>query len=186
MSKKEIIILGLDPGLGTTGFGLIKSNGRKHLFLEAGVIKTLPTDQLGQRLLIIYQKLLAIIKEHQPQCVAMESLFFARNTTSAFKVAQAQGVFNLICFQQKLPLFEYTPLRMKMQLTGYGRAQKKEIQTEVQKLLNLPKPPRPVDSADALGIALTHSFQLWRILQICFLAFLLSKKVKLCYYELYE
>ena len=160
MSKKAVLILGLDPGLGVTGFGCIKSNGREHLVLASGTIKTKVEDHLGRRLLTIYQELEAIIEKHQPQCVAMESLFFARNTTSAFKVAQAQGVFNLICFQHSLPLFEYTPLQMKLQLTGYGRAQKKEIQAAVQTELKLPKPPRPVDTADALGIALTHSYHL--------------------------
>ena len=141
----------------TTGFGVIETDGHQHRYIDSGVIRTTTGQPLNKRLLIIYNDLASLLESHQPDQVAMESLFFYRNITSALKVAQAQGVFNLLCEQRQMPIIEYTPLQMKMTLTGYGRADKKQIQTMVQKFLKLAKPPRPVDCADALGIALTHS-----------------------------
>lgn len=156
MNKSKVTILGLDPGLETTGYGVIACDGNQVAHVAGATIKTTPGDVLGHRLDVIQQRLREIIAEHQPRVVAMESLFFARNATSGLKVAQAQGILNLVCHQCDLPLFEYTPLQVKMALTGYGRADKKQIQAAVQKLLQLPKPPKPVDCADALAVALLH------------------------------
>ena len=150
-------ILGIDPGTATTGFGVIDRKGAVNKFVAAGVITT-PADQVMlQRLDTIYQEIKQLITEYQPDCMAVELLYFANNVTTAFSVGQARGVVLLAAGQAGLEVVEFTPLQVKQAVTGYGRAQKKQIQEMVKVLLKLPEIPRPDDAADGLAIALTAS-----------------------------
>lgn len=148
-------ILGIDPGTGLLGFGVIET-GRKPSLVDAGVIRTKVHQPESERLEIIYDGLHEIVKATQPQLVSVEKLFFARNVTTAMSVAQARGVVLLVAQQHGLPIFEYTPMQIKQSLTGYGKADKKQMQEMVRLLLNLKEIPKPDDAADALAAALTH------------------------------
>ncbi|HUP26299.1 MAG TPA: crossover junction endodeoxyribonuclease RuvC [Candidatus Limnocylindrales bacterium] len=148
-------ILGIDPGTGILGFGVIEidSHNKAHL-TDAGVIRTPVHEDASVRLLTIYNELTDIIKELKPQLMSVEKLFFAQNVTTAMTVSQARGVV-LLCGQQHgLKLYEYTPLQIKMALTGYGRADKKQMQEMVRVILGLNEVPKPDDCADALAAAL--------------------------------
>ena len=148
-------ILGIDPGTGILGFGVIDT-GRKPKLIDAGVIRTKVHQAESERLLIIYEGLHEIIKTTKPAMVSVEKLFFARNVTTAMSVAQARGVVLLVAQQHGLPLAEYTPMQIKQSITGYGKADKKQMQEMVRLLLNLKEVPKPDDAADALAAALTH------------------------------
>jgi crossover junction endodeoxyribonuclease RuvC len=150
-------IIGIDPGTGILGFGVIEANGGKAKLVDAGVIRT-PAGQADEiRLVTIYDELSEIIKETQPAEMAVEKLFFAQNVTTAMTVAQARGVV-LLCGQQAgLKISEYTPVQIKQALTGYGRAEKKQIQEMVRAILRLKTVPKPDDAADALAAALTNA-----------------------------
>ena len=152
-----MIILGIDPGLRTLGYGLIEKKGSKHTLLHYGVILTKQTLNLSKRLFNIATELQAIIHQFQPDYMAIEELFFNKNVKSAFVVSQARGAVMLIAEQKGLQVAEYTPLQIKMAVCGYGRADKQQVQYMVKQLLNLPEIPKPVDAADALAAALTHS-----------------------------
>ena len=149
-------ILGIDPGTGLLGFGILEG-GRKPAFIEAGVIRTKVHQPESERLFIIYNGLQEIISATKPQVVSVEKLFFARNVTTAMSVAQARGIVLLVAQQHNLPIFEYTPMQIKLAVTGYGKADKKQMQEMVRLLLNLQEIPKPDDAADALAAALTHS-----------------------------
>lgn len=149
-------ILGIDPGTGLLGFGVIDIAPRARL-VDAGVIRTKVHQPDPERLHIIYDSLQEIITSTKPQAVSVERLFFARNVTTAMSVAQARGVVLLVAQQRGLPIFEYTPLQIKQSLTGYGKADKKQVQEMVRVLLNLKEIPKPDDCADALAAALTHA-----------------------------
>lgn len=153
-------ILGIDPGTGRLGFGLIELNRTKPTMIDAGVITTVPKTPEPDRLVTIFVELSEIIKETKPHHIAVEKLFFAQNVTTAMHVAQARGVILLCGKRAGLELFEYTPLQIKMALTGYGRATKSQIQEMVRVLLGLNEVPKPDDCADALAIALVHAHQL--------------------------
>ena len=156
MAQTSSRILGIDPGTGRLGFGLIEIVRSKPLLVDAGVITTLPHTPEPERLETIYSELSSIIKDLSPTDIAVEKLFFAQNVTTAINVAQARGVI-LLCGQRaKLNLYEYTPLQIKMALTGYGRATKQQIQEMVRVLLGLQESPKPDDCADALAVALVH------------------------------
>lgn len=148
-------ILGIDPGTGLLGFGVIDS-GVKPKLVEAGVIRTRVHQPDAERLLIIYDGLREIVANSKPSVVSVEKLFFARNVTTAMSVAQARGVVLLVAQQYNLPIFEYTPMQIKQSITGYGKADKKQMQEMVRLLLNLKEVPKPDDAADALAAALTH------------------------------
>ena len=153
-------ILGIDPGTGILGFGVIEMQGSKPLLVDAGVIRTPVKEDDAVRLLTIYEELTDIIVTTKPSVMSVEKLFFARNVTTAMTVAQARGVV-LLCGQQAgLRLFEYTPMQIKQAITGYGRADKKQMQEMVRILLGMTEVPKPDDCADALAAALTHSTQL--------------------------
>jgi crossover junction endodeoxyribonuclease RuvC len=150
-------ILGIDPGTGILGFGVIEIQGRKPQMVDAGVIRTPVHEDDAVRLLTIYEELTDIIASTKPSIMSVEKLFFARNVTTAMTVSQARGVV-LLCGQQAgLTLFEYTPMQIKQAVTGYGKADKKQIQEMVRVLLNLKEIPKPDDAADALAAALTHA-----------------------------
>jgi crossover junction endodeoxyribonuclease RuvC len=150
-------ILGIDPGTGIVGFGVIETNGRKHQMIDAGVIRTPAHQALELRLKTIFEGLTEIIKENKPDIVSIEKLFFAKNVTTAMSVSHARGVIILAAVQANCTIVEYTPLQIKQALTGYGRAEKKQIQEMVKALLNLKVAPKPDDCADALAAALTHA-----------------------------
>lgn len=150
-------ILGIDPGTGILGFGVIEVHSGKSLLVDAGVIRTPVKEDDAVRLQIIFEELTDIIVATQPQAMAVEKLFFARNVTTAMTVAQARGVVLLCGRQAGLELFEYTPLQIKQAVTGYGKADKKQVQEMVRVLLGLQAVPKPDDCADALAAALTHA-----------------------------
>jgi crossover junction endodeoxyribonuclease RuvC len=148
------IILGIDPGLATVGFGVIEANKGKIKYLDCGIIKTKPDLELPERLHIIRHDTLKLLDSIKPDAVGVEELYFARNVTNAIKVAHARGVILESVYQKKIPVFHFTPLKVKNNITGYGNADKQQIQEMVKRLLNLPRRPKPDDAADGLAIAL--------------------------------
>lgn len=152
-------VLGIDPGTATTGFGVIDFVNGKPVFVDAGVITTKPDLAMSARLDIVFRELTELISEHKPDHVGMELLFFATNVTTAMTVAQARGVAMLAVERAGLPLGEYTPLQVKQGITGYGKADKRQIQEMVKMILGLNAIPKPDDAADGLAIAITHAYQ---------------------------
>lgn len=150
-------ILGIDPGTGILGFGIVEVAGSTSQLVDAGVIRTPVHEDDVVRLRTIYDELSDIIAATHPAHMAVEKLFFARNVTTAMTVAQARGVVLLCGSQAGLEIFEYTPLQIKMAITGYGRADKKQVQEMVRVILGLSHLPKPDDCADALAAALTHA-----------------------------
>lgn len=150
-------ILGVDPGTGILGFGVIDVVNGKAALVDAGVIRTPAKEDDAVRLETIFDELTEIIKETKPTQMSVEKLFFARNVTTAMTVAQARGVVLLCGMQAGLTIHEYTPMQIKQAVTGYGRAEKKQIQEMVRVILQLKEIPKPDDAADALAAAITHS-----------------------------
>jgi crossover junction endodeoxyribonuclease RuvC len=150
-------IIGIDPGTGILGFGVIETDGAKNRLVDAGVIRTPVKEDDAVRLQTIFEELTDIIAQTKPAEMAVEKLFFAQNVTTAMTVAQARGVVLLTGQQAGVKIVEYTPLQIKQSLTGYGRADKKQMQEMVRVLLGLPSIPKPDDCADALAAALTHA-----------------------------
>lgn len=149
-------ILGIDPGLATMGWGLIRADRNNPIFVSCGVILTLPGTALPQRLLQIDQALQVLLEMYQPDAVVFEQLFFAKNVTTAFTVGAARGVAVARCARHTESLFEYTPMQIKQAVVGYGNADKLQVQQMVKLILRLPDYPRPDDAADAVAAALTH------------------------------
>lgn len=153
-------IIGIDPGTGILGFGIIELVKGNITLVDAGVIRTPVHENDSVRLLTIYEELTQIIKECKPDEMSVEKLFFTTNVTTAMTVAQARGVVLLAGMQAKLAIAEYTPLQIKQALTGYGKAEKAQVQEMVRVILKLKEIPRPDDAADALAAAITHSMML--------------------------
>lgn len=149
-------IIGIDPGTGILGFGIIEVLNGKPVLIDGGVIRTPVKEDDAIRLKTIYDELTAILKETKPDEMAVEKLFFARNVTTAMTVAQARGVVLLTAMQAGIKISEYTPMQIKQALTGYGKAEKKQIQEMVRVILNLKDIPKPDDAADAIACAITH------------------------------
>ena len=152
-----MIILGIDPGYGTIGYGVIEKNGDKLTPMDYGVIQTPKDEGIAARLAMIYDALSALVKKFRPDEIAVEELFFNTNITTGIKVAQARGVILLCAVHECGRLYEYTPLMVKQSLTGNGRADKKQIQFMVKAMLKLKTEPRPDDAADALAVAVCHA-----------------------------
>ena len=150
-------ILGIDPGTGILGFGVIDTDKGQASLIDAGVIRTPVKEDDAIRLETIFNELTSIIDATKPTVMSVEKLFFATNVTTAMTVAQARGVVLLCGRQAGLDIFEYTPLQIKQALTGYGRAEKSQIQEMVRVILRLKTAPKPDDCADALAAAITHS-----------------------------
>ena len=150
-------VLGIDPGYATIGYGVIDTNGNRHKVVDYGVITTPKNENIAVRLAMIYDSMTEIINKFKPDEIAVEELFFVQNVTTGINVAHARGVILLASVHACGRLNEYTPLQIKQAMTGYGRAEKRQIQEMVKIYLNLPKIPRPDDAADALAIALTHA-----------------------------
>lgn len=149
-------IIGIDPGTGILGFGVVDTVNGKSKLVTAGVITTPPHTPLDERLEEIFDGLTDIIAETKPDVMSVEKLFFARNVTTAMSVASARGVAILTGRKARLPIAEYTPMQIKQTLTGYGKADKKQVQEMVRMQLGLKEIPRPDDAADALAAAITH------------------------------
>ena len=151
-------VIGIDPGTGILGFGVVDFSHRgQPQVVDVGVIATPAHTKLKARLLDIYDSLNEIIDATHPDVMSIEKLFFARNITTAISVAEARGVVILVAAQHDLPVFEYTPLQIKQTLTGYGRADKKQVQQMVKLHLHMDEVVKPDDAADALAAAITHS-----------------------------
>jgi len=153
-NKKANIILGIDPGLADTGYGLIEKNNNQLTCLAYGSIKTKAKIEMAGRLEIINKELNKIIKKYQPDLIAVEELFFCKNVKTALIIGQARGVIMLTAKQRKVPLAEYTPLQIKQAVSSYGRAGKQQVQAMVKLLLKLSQTPKPDDAADALAAAI--------------------------------
>ena len=153
--NQPTIILGIDPGLADTGWGVIECYQKNIKLLACGSIKTDSTTPLDERLATLVKELAMIIKKYQPTRAAIEKIFFFKNQKTIINVSQARGVVLLTLSQHQLPIDEYTPLQIKQTLTGYGNAVKKQVGTLVKLLLNLKEIPKPDDAADALACAIT-------------------------------
>ena len=153
-----MIIVGFDPGIATLGYGVIKTDKRsKPEMVDYGIVSTPKEENLAVRLCMIEKGVKQIIEKFKPDEIAIEELFFAKNVKTGIDVAHARGVLLLTATKECGKIFEYTPLQIKQALTGYGRADKPQMQKMVKTLLNLKSIPRPDDAADALAVALTHA-----------------------------
>ena len=156
-----MLILGIDPGTVAIGLGLIEYKNKKATLVAFDCLATNPKETTAERLNDLHQKLTKFIKKHKPEIIAVEDLFFFKNTKTVIKVSQARGVILLAASQQKITVYEYTPLQIKQALTGYGRAEKKQVQHMVKAVLGLKEIPQPDDAADALAAAIccAHSLK---------------------------
>jgi crossover junction endodeoxyribonuclease RuvC len=152
-----MVVLGIDPGLATLGWGVIAQNRHQQSLIGYGCIVTPPDQPFPGRLLSIQTELEEIIRRYTPDEIAFEELFFSRNVTTALTVGAARGVCVAVTAGYTDQIYEYTPMQVKQALTGYGRADKKQIQEMVKLLLSMEEIPKPDDAADALAIALTHA-----------------------------
>ena len=152
-----MLALGIDPGTAICGYGFVESRGSNLIAHKYGAITTSPKAKMEDRLLKIFDGLNEMIKEFKPDVMGIEQLFFNRNVDTAIPVGQARGVIMLAAAKNNLPIIERTPLQVKQSVTGYGKADKEQVIYMVTKILNLPKPPKPDDVADALAVAICTS-----------------------------
>lgn len=152
-----MIILAVDPGTATTGYGVVEYSGNRFKLKDYGVVSTEAKLATEIRLQKIYGRLRNLILKHRPDCFAVEQLFFNSNVRTAIAVGQGRGVCLLVAADGKLPVFEYTPLQVKQAVVGYGRANKSQVQQMVKAILNLNEIPKPDDAADALALAICHA-----------------------------
>lgn len=150
-----MVILGIDPGYGRVGYGIIHVKNNMPSYADAGCIETRANTPPDERISIIYSRVKALIKQHGPAVLALERLYFAKNTKTALRVAESRGALLLLGNQYHVSLREFTPLEVKMALCGYGRAEKQQVGYMVKNILRLPGVPKPDDAADALAIAIT-------------------------------
>ncbi|MBQ1206099.1 MAG: crossover junction endodeoxyribonuclease RuvC [Clostridia bacterium] len=151
-----MLILGIDPGLATIGFGLVMKSGDKYRAIEYGAITTAPKQMIEKRLEEIYDSMIELLNRWHPDCMVIEELFFNNNITTAIDVSMARGVILLAAQKCGVDIYEYTPLEVKSSVVGYGRAEKQQVQYMVRLMLNLNETPKPDDTADALALALCH------------------------------
>jgi len=149
-----VIVLGIDPGTARTGYGLVERQGSALRLIDYGCLETLPTQELPRRLLEIHRAVTELIITHKPAQLGVERLFFNKNVQTAFAVGQARGVVLLAAAEHGLPVFEYGPHEVKVAVTGYGRADKSQVQRMVQMVLGMSVLPKPDDAADALAVAI--------------------------------
>jgi crossover junction endodeoxyribonuclease RuvC len=157
-----IRILGVDPGIGSTGYGIIETDGSNHRAIVYGAIKSPARRPFHYRLLHIYTELDRILSLENADILAIEDVFHAANVQSALKLGHARGIPLLIAAQRELPVSAYSPLEIKSAVVGYGRAEKAQVQSMVQMLLGLPEIPTPDDAADALAVAICHAHRMGR------------------------
>lgn len=159
-----MIIIGIDPGVANVGYGVVRvktmnSRAKSNLkCIDYGVIKTKPSSVMPERLKIINNELNKIIKKYQPRVLAVENIYFFKNLKTAMPVSQAKGVILLTAAKKNIPVYEFTPMQVKMMVTGSGKADKKEVQKKIKSFFGLKELPKPDDAADALAIALTYVF----------------------------
>lgn len=151
-------ILGIDPGIGRMGWGAVEVQSSECKVQSYGCVETEAKEEIPQRLQQVYKSVTDIMDKYNPEVLAIEELFFNTNAKTAFIVGQARGVVLLAAAEKNIPVNIYTPLQVKMALTGYGRAEKSQIGQMVKVLLKLKEIPKPDDTADALAVALTHAF----------------------------
>ncbi|MGH9475999.1 MAG: crossover junction endodeoxyribonuclease RuvC [Terriglobales bacterium] len=149
-------VLGVDCGSVATGFGVIESDGRHHRALVSGTLRLREGSSFAVKLDTIHARITALISEHGPECVAIEDVFYAKNVRSALKLGHVRGVVMQAAAAQGIAVAEYTPLAIKSALTGYGRAEKTQVQHMVCSLLGLREPPDSLDASDALAVAICH------------------------------
>lgn len=151
-----MIVLGIDPGVATVGFGVVERQGMRHI--RHGVITTPAGRPLPERLQMLWEDLSRLLDLYRPQEMAVEELFFSKNITTGISVAHARGVILLAGQSRGIPIAEYGPMQVKQAVTSYGKADKQQMQQMTARILNLPKPPAPDDAADALAVAICHCF----------------------------
>jgi crossover junction endodeoxyribonuclease RuvC len=151
------IVLGIDPGLAATGYGVIRCEGSRVRHVTHGAIRTSPRDAVGERLLQLHEQLLAVIEAHRPEGAGIETVYFSKNSSSAIPVAQARGVILFTLAECGVTFAEYTPAALKQAIVGRGKAEKIQIQETLRMLFNLPELPVPDHAADALAVALCHA-----------------------------
>jgi len=149
-----MIVMGIDPGTATTGYGVVIRDGSRLRHVTHGVIATPANTPFADRLSAIYDEITALLDTHKPQAVAIEKIFFKQNITTGISVAQARGVIALACAQRNLDISEYGPVEVKNGVVGYGKATKQQVQQMTKTLLTLDDIPRPDDAADALALAI--------------------------------
>lgn len=152
-----MVILGIDPGIAIVGVGVVKYEGNKFSVLDYNAITTKAHTPLTDRLRRIYSEMQSYLIKYNPDVMAVEELFFNNNEKTAFAVGQARGVIILTAANENIPVFSYTPLQVKQAVTGYGRADKNQVQQMTKAILNLPAIPKPDDVADALAISICHA-----------------------------
>jgi len=152
-----MVILGIDPGLATLGFGVIEYEDGKLRLIDYGTVVSPAKMELPARLEIVYDSMGVLFDRFQPQAVAFEELFFAKNVTTAINVAQARGAAVAALYKKTRALFEYTPPQVKQAVVGYGNADKRQVQNMVKAILHLSEIPKPDDAADAVAIAICHA-----------------------------
>ena len=152
-----MIILGIDPGYAIVGYGVISYRNNHFSVIDYGAITTDAKTPFNKRLEIIYDELTAIIDKYSPEAMAIEKVFYNSNAKTVIDVSQARGVIMLAAQKKGLPAYEYTPLQVKQSVVGYGRAEKKQIQEMIRRILALEKIPKPDDTADALAMAVCHA-----------------------------
>ena len=151
-----MVILGIDPGYAIVGFGVLDYRNNRFTVLDYGAITTDAGTPFNERLEIIFDRLLAIIERWKPDAMSVEKVFYNNNAKTVIDVSQARGVIMLAAQKGRVPVFEYTPLQVKQSVVGYGRAEKKQIQEMVRRILSLETVPKPDDTADALAMAICH------------------------------
>ena len=149
-------VFGIDPGSARTGYGCVQSDGTRHRLIACGAINVPSRNTFPEKLQIIHVQLAQLLAVHRPDCVVIENVFHAVNARSALKLGHARGVAMLAAAEAGMPIFEYTPAEVKQSVVGYGRAEKRQVQSMVQLLLGLSDPPTPHDASDALAIAVCH------------------------------
>ena len=149
-------VFGIDPGSHCTGYGCVVSDGRRHRLVICGAIRAATAASFPMRLAVIHRELTRLIRDCEPDCVAIENLFHATNVRSALTLGHARGVAMLAAVQANVPLMEYTPAEVKRAVVGYGRAEKPQVQQMIKLLLGLERVPSPHDAADALAVAICH------------------------------
>ena len=150
-------ILGIDPGYGITGFGIVDAQRNNFRLLQYGAITTPPSTDFPLRLQMIYNDMTELLQVAKPDCVAIEELFFGQNVTTGIGVAQSRGVILLAIQQAGVPIYQYKPMQVKQSVVGYGNATKHQVQDMTRRILHLSATPKPDDAADAIAIALCHA-----------------------------
>lgn len=151
--------IGIDPGTGRCGFGIVDKNGNEIRAIDYGIIETPKEMELIERIHIVYQGIKELITLYKPQVMGVETLYFNKNITTAISVAEARGVILLAGYQENIPVFECTPLQVKQQVVGYGRAEKEQVIKMIMHMMNITSKISPDDAADALAIALTSIYR---------------------------